>query len=309
MTLGDSITAGFAIMGRDVPTQDLLNEYRGLSGFIGGDPNALTLGTYFQYYNPSVFGMSLGQHFVELPGWEYYPSLDVLNSAQSGAASYNFEFEINYLLEQLKSNPNISLANDWKFVNVLVGANDACPLCWQADRPTVEDAAESFGQNMAQVFDTLYTKIPRLFVNVLPMFNVSPVYNLGLNLTYCFEFHDIIPFECPCAFDSDPQNREYLDSVLQAYDAQLYKLADYYKAKNYSDFQVVIQPYTQYLVIPSADLLSTLDCFHPNLLAHQQLSLATWDSLLLPAALKPLNYVVGNITVTCPTEDTLLYVW
>jgi len=36
------------------------------------------------------------------------------------------------------------MQNDWKFLNLLIGANDACPLCWEYPRPTVEQAADSF---------------------------------------------------------------------------------------------------------------------------------------------------------------------
>lgn len=92
MALGDSITAGFGIMGRNVP--DILDEYRGLrhlprlmhrplrltltiscslfslrvrSAPIGGDDSAITMANFFRHYSPNVVGASLGRHVVELP--------------------------------------------------------------------------------------------------------------------------------------------------------------------------------------------------------------------------------------------------
>lgn len=68
-------------------------------------------------------------------------------------------------------------------------------------------------QNLRQVVETAYKKIPRLFFNIMPMFNVSQVYWLSLGLTYCSDFHDVLPIECVCAFDSDEWRRSYLDQA------------------------------------------------------------------------------------------------
>jgi len=65
MAMGDSITAGFGILGLDGG----LDEYRGLSGPIGGDTDAVTIPNFIKYYNPTVIGASVGQHLFELPGW------------------------------------------------------------------------------------------------------------------------------------------------------------------------------------------------------------------------------------------------
>lgn len=67
MAMGDSITAGFAAMGRD--TLYLLDEWRGVSATIGGDPGATTIPTILRQFSSTLQGASLGNHFVELPGW------------------------------------------------------------------------------------------------------------------------------------------------------------------------------------------------------------------------------------------------
>lgn len=99
------------------------------------------------------------------------------------------------------------MKNDWKFIQILIGANDACPLCWEVDRPSVDEAADYFEsqlnatievfrvKSLSYIFQQLRQNFPRLFVNIIPLFNISGVYWLSLGKDYCFIFHDIIPFE------------------------------------------------------------------------------------------------------------------
>jgi hypothetical protein len=197
-------------------------------------------------------------------------------------------------------------------------------------------------QNLRKVVETAYQKIPRLFFNILPMFNVSQVYYLSLGLPYCFDLHDVLPVECLCAFDSTAWRRNYLDEVpqqqlgwvarsctlrsqcvrcrltamwscdgvhqvLQEFNKRIYKLYYEWKAKKLTTFALQVQPFsanrttatpsppsacvmavdsrsifnerthTHAVTIPNLSYLSTLDCFHPSLLAHQQLAITTWN--------------------------------
>ena len=50
-------------MGRDGGVE----EYRGQSWCIGGDPGAITLFNYLKYYNSSIIGGSLGHHIIGMP--------------------------------------------------------------------------------------------------------------------------------------------------------------------------------------------------------------------------------------------------
>jgi phospholipase B1 len=301
MALGDSITAGFGLGGRE----GLFEEFRGQSWSIGGDPGAITLFNFFKHFNPNVVGASLGTHFAELPYTDYWPN-DHLNAAQSNAGVDNLLYQIDYLHQQLSSNPKVDMKNDWKILTLLIGANDACPLCWEPFPPTVQQAADSYEMYLSAAIKEVYKKIPRVFFNILPMFNVSQVYNITLNTTYCRDLHDLLPFECTCAFDTTDANRIYLDSILQAYDARIYKLVAEWKARNLTDFAVQVQPWSQYLVIPNLSYLSTLDCFHPSLLAEQRMSIATWNSLIIPDNKKPRHFK-PNDPLICPTKDSLLY--
>lgn len=56
LALGDSITAGFGMLGTQSSLLKDLLEYRGLSWSIGGDPDAVTLPNFLRHYNPKVGG-------------------------------------------------------------------------------------------------------------------------------------------------------------------------------------------------------------------------------------------------------------
>jgi len=302
MAMGDSMTAGFGIMG----VAGWIDEYRGKSGAIGGDPGQITVANFFKHYNPYIIGFSLGNHLVELP-YEGYYEQDHLNAAQSNAGVDNLLYQLDYLVTMLQTNPRVNMTNDWKIVNLIIGANDVCPYCFLGPfRPTIEQAADNYEMYLSQVVQQAYEKIPRLFFNILPMFNISQVYNLSLNYPFCNYFHDVVPFECSCAFDTSQANRNYLDEILQAYNRRIYKLVQKWKVKKLPEFAVQHQLFTADLKIPNITYLSTLDCFHPSLLAHQKLAIAGWNSLLTPFAKKKRTFNPDD-PLLCPTPSTLIY--
>jgi len=76
------------------------------------------------------------------------------------------------------------------------------------------------------------------------------------------------------------------------------------------EFTVIIQPFGRNTMIQDqpTDLLSTLDCFHPSLIAHEGMAIALWNNLITPSANKK-TYLNLTDTPLCPTEDTLLYTY
>jgi len=98
-----------------------------------------------------------------------------------------------------------------------------------------------------------------------------------------------------------------IDELLQEYNVRIMKIASEWNAYNYPEFAFAVQTFTQHLVIPDFSYLSTLDCFHPSLLAHQQVAIAGWNCALLPAGQKPTSFT-PNQTITCPTPDDRIWV-
>jgi len=311
MALGDSVTAGFGIMGKS----GLLNEYRGQSWSIGGDHNATTLANFLQFYSPKLQGSSLGHHLLEpcfgilCPPLEYRPSQDVLNAAQSGAMVDDLAgHELDYMIKQLKANRNINFAEDWKHLTLFIGANDLCASC--TFEKSFLSPAEYY-KNLFAVLERVRTSIPRVFVSIVDIFNISQIYDLSLKTPRCVNIHRLFFIECDCIFRSNgAKSRLLVDEYAVAYNQKSREAAAYYQSQNYLDFAVVIQPFTRDLAMKDqpSDMLSTFDCFHPSLIAHQALATGLWNSLLTPAAMKKTNM---NITDTplCPTADTLLYTY
>jgi len=303
MSLGDSITAGFGILGRSGG----LEEYRGLSGPIGSDAEALTLTNFIKHYNPNVWGGSYGEHLAELPTTPHYTN-DVLNAAQSGATTNDFDDQVAYLIDTIKANPNISMEDSWKFINILIGANDVCNQCWDFNRPTPAEAAATYALNIELTIEQIYENFPKTLINILPLFNLSGVYNLSLDRPYCKYFHDVIPFECDCAFDSDYSNRVWLDDSVTLMGQQVMQIAKRWQAKQYPDFNVIYQPFSYYLELTELPIyfLSDLDCFHPSLIAHQAIAMSGWNSLIVPMAQKPITFD-PNVTISCATTSSRFF--
>jgi phospholipase B1 len=311
MSLGDSITAAFGLMG----LTGTIEEYRGQSWCIGADPNATTLFNFFKTFTPKLIGGSLGHHVVEIcidpncPDYQYQPTLDVLNAAQSGARVDDLAIhELDYLLSQLKANPNIDMDNDWKVLTILIGANDMCAVCG-ASQPYAVPA--NFETDLIAVLERVRTYVPRVFVNLVQMFNLSGIYTLGLQSSYCTELHKDLALECHCIFGTNGTlTRPISDTITQVVNEKMMNIQQIYKVLNDTDFAVVVQPFgrdTNVALFP-LDYLSTLDCFHPSLPAHQALGIALWNNMLTPAATKK-TFADFKDKPICPSANTLLYTY
>jgi len=309
MALGDSITAAFGVMGADGG----LNEFRGKSWSIGGDDNATTVPNFLKTWVPNIQGAAKGQHLLEYcagpqcPNFQYHPVVDVHNAAQSGAMIMNLPtHEMDYLLKQIYANPNIDIANDWKLLTILIGANDICSCC---DLNATYTGPDAFESDIRSVLEKIRSTLPRTFVNLVLGFNISDVYWLGRKSVYCELHQRVFSFECECIFDKDAnKTRLEVDVVTQQYNQRLVKIEAEYKAKNYSDFAAVIQPFlinTQAINFPTS-FLSTFDCFHPSLLAHESFAIGLWNNMLTPAAKKQKVLNLGDVPM-CPSSTTLIY--
>ena len=53
------------------------------------------------------------------------------------------------------------------------------------------------------------------------------------------------------------------------------------------------------------NLMLQLDCFHPSLIAHQNMAKALWNNMITPAAQKR-DYFDFTEPFVCPTNVTLL---
>lgn len=95
---------------------------------------------------------------------------------------------------------------------------------------------------MDAVLNQIHTSIPRVFVNLVTIFNISSVYYAGQLSEYCILVHRIWPHECYCVESGKPSDLQKLDEASVLYNGIQEKLAAKYAALNDPNFTVVVQP-------------------------------------------------------------------
>lgn len=115
-------------------------------------------------------------------------------------------------------------------------------------------------ENWIQTVNTALTQIqqavPRVFVNLVPLFNVSQVWTNLQHHEYCRMVWTYVD-ECPC-LRKGAMERQYMDMTSLGYTKQLYKLQQEWNAKKLPDFYVGVQSYLQDLIIPDKHFVSDL---------------------------------------------------
>jgi len=168
-----------------------------------------------------------------------------------------------------------------------------------------------FEKQLRETLTQIEQLLPRTFVNVLLMFNISQVYDIAMSSDYCYFMWDTIcSHECGCMTDltRTKKDRQMMDEYAVEYNKRIYKVAADWKAKNLTEMAVKVQPFLENMRIPKnvgTWGVSELDCFHPSALADAGWAIGYWNSMLLPDSMKP-HTIEPNITFICPTSDTFL---
>ncbi|KAI8817250.1 uncharacterized protein EV422DRAFT_229073 [Fimicolochytrium jonesii] len=316
MALGDSITAAFGARGSNwgVPFTQL-DENRGISFASGSDAGAVSVFNFAKHFNNKAYGGSYGNHLVEVcygqlcPVFEWSPQ-DVLNVALSGAKFENLDKEVNHLIDITRNNKNVDLQNDWKYLNLLIGANDVCGSC---TTPTTSQQYDAYIRN---VLEKVRKNIPRTIVNVISLFKVSQIWELTKRDPHCIGLRIAgLHLECTCALSLGDtllgvHTRKIMDDQIDVWNAQLVKIVADYKNK-YNDFAVIMDP-----GVGAADLrkfpknyISDLDCFHPSAVAHAYVAKFVWNNLFLDSRSKVTPMDAGKaVQIYCPTENDRIQV-
>jgi len=302
MAVGDSISAGFAMKGWPA-------EYRGLVFSMGGDKYvsdfsddlALTIPNFLKHYSPNLNGQSFGES-VPLTKGTY------LNGAVSGAKVEDLPGQIDYVVYTATTTYKnaIDWQNDWKLLTIFIGANNLCISC-ESNRGSPKYFQEQLDAAISQIQKT----IPRVFVNVITIFNISGVWVAGQTKEYCeVIWEDLGVDECPCLIAHGDSGRQTMDNNAMAYNSISQVLAQKYSSQNTgnSNFTVVVQPGLSGYNISlwGETVLSDLDCFHPNWLANAAFSLSIWNNMFQPIGHKANNLDPNNIEFICPTVTSVL---
>jgi phospholipase B1 len=293
---GDSVTAGNGL-GADNAAGVAL-ENRGESWSVGGDEvldhGTVTLANILKKFNPDLKGFSSCQATTSNVKRSW------LNVAEPGATSLDMAGQARFLIDRVRQDEIIDFFGDWKMLTLFIGGNDLCASCYDQEH----FSPEAYGRQVREAVDILYNNLPRVFLNLVPMFDVSPLKEISGNII-CDALQTRF---CDCAIN-DATNGEMRPTQLGYYE-QLRLIADDDLYKFREDFTVVLQPNLVDFEIPRdengdymMDFLAP-DCFHPSRLGHQSMAFFLWNTLLTPVGQKPRDStvdLVGPNELLCPS--------
>jgi len=283
-----------------IPT-DLL-EYRGHVFSIGGqdESTGITIPNFLRKYNPKLEGMAMGVSKPLTKGkW--------LDGAVSEARVEDVPSQIDYLknTSHSKYKNDINWEEDWKVLTMFIGANNLCGACSGDQR---SDPAY-FEAHMRAVLTQIEAEIPRVFVNLVTIFNISGVWYAGQTSEYCrILWHNITTHECYCLTTGVKADRDAMDIHGTAFNQIMADLAVEFAGHNNPNFTVVVQPGLSGINVAEFGeiYLSHLDCFHPSIFANQAFAFQIWNNMFTPVGQKQTAPNLKNITLVCPDENTFL---
>ncbi|KAJ8663584.1 hypothetical protein O0I10_000829 [Lichtheimia ornata] len=297
IALGDSISAGFGMLSERPPFAAVW-EYRGKAFSSGMDPEEYTIPNFLRPFSLSEGGPE-GVTFPMSRGKD-------LNNAVSGAKFQDLHSEVSRLIHLLNSNYHYRhIKDDWKLITLFIGANNICILCHPpfTGLPLLTHA-DTFEENMRQVLTRLKQEVPKSFVNVVGLFNVSSVYDAIQGDSYCeFIWGTAHMSICSCVQGDDAQ-RQAADELVVEYNARLKKLANDPSLSSH-DFQVAYQPGFRHFPFSNyqRSYLSGFDCFHPNKCAHEVMALVLWNNMFSSEEEKDIPYDLKALEIKCPGPD------
>jgi len=296
MAMGDSITAGFAMKG--IPPSDFF-EYRDYVFSIGGADDALTMANWLNFYNPSLVGMA--------EDWTYPLTKGAyLDGGVSMAKAESLFTQVDYLVHQLHTTyRSVNFYDDWKLLTIFIGANNLCGVC----TGNTDSTPAFFEATLRKVLQYVEAKIPRVFVNLVTIFNISGVWDAGMTKEYCVLLWDgITDHECYCLTTGVKSDRDQMDINGVKFNAISESLANEFNSQNNPNFTVVVQPGVSGFDVGyfGEGFLSDLDCFHPNEYANMAFAISIWNNMFTRVGKKATTLDPANLFIKCPTASSYL---
>ncbi|KAM8716620.1 hypothetical protein ACLKA7_003492 [Drosophila subpalustris] len=157
---GDSTNAGTGIMA--LGFWDLMVEYRGFAYTGGGIESwrtVLTLPNILKLYNPNLYGFAVAHSL----------SADVkrsrFNVAEPMLYLLDLPFQVHVLIDRLRRDLKVNMAEHWKLLSIHVGPNDICSeLCYWTD---LEAFLHTEERQLYETFRLLRDNVPRLLINFI----------------------------------------------------------------------------------------------------------------------------------------------
>ncbi|XP_064623926.1 phospholipase B1, membrane-associated-like [Lineus longissimus] len=291
--MGDSITGGNGIQAKTAI--GVLTQWRGDSWSIGGDKTWVqrkTIPNFLRTVNPNLRGFSIGT------GDKMNPNAH-LNVAKAGATADNIPIQARMLVDRMKVEKGVDFENDWKVITLFIGGNDICACDLSAHNP------DSYKAKIMEGLDILHAEVPRAFINLVEVLDVSILADLNGGLV-CAALHI---YECPCgAFPITDARRKNVQIIAKAFQATIAEIVGSGRYETKDDFTVVHQPFFRDTVPPvlannEYDLsYFSPDCFHFSEKGHAGAAEALWNNMVEPVGMKRTEWRIGE-PLECPTEE------
>ncbi|EFP08247.1 hypothetical protein CRE_16883 [Caenorhabditis remanei] len=300
--LGDSLTAA---NGAGAPKGDplaVILQYRGLAFQIGGDSSLdehVTVANVMKKFCPNIMGYSTGIGSANV--WE----VSKLNQAVPGAQAADIITQARALVQIMNSHKDIDIKNDWKLINVFIGANDMCRYCEEKENGVHSKA--NWKQNVITAIQILKDNLPRTIVSMTGMFDMRMLRQIDHDKYFCDGLH---VFECPCekktSFTNDDVSQAchlYMDAQQEIQDSGMFDTTD--------DFTFVLQPFFNGITIPplkpdgevNLDWFAP-DCFHFSRLGHANVAKHLWNNIVQPVGSKNHKVDLSDPTIPLNCPDT-----
>ncbi|CAI5439849.1 unnamed protein product [Caenorhabditis angaria] len=288
--LGDSLTAA---NGAGAPKGDplaVILQYRVWM-------NMLRLLMCSKNSTQTFFGYSTGIGSSNV--WE----VSKLNQAVPGAEAIDIITQARALVHLVQSHKDIDNANDWKLINIFIGANDMCAYCSQGEAGP--HSKQAYKNNIIQAVQILKDNLPRTIVSLTGMFDMEMLRQIDHDKYFCDGLHT---FECGCEKNKTFTNADvkracqyYMEAQKEIEDSGIFDTSD--------DFTYVVQPFFNGIVVPplNPDGSPNLnwfapDCFHFSKLGHANVAKHLWNNIVQPVGSKDtqVNLSDPSIPLRCP---------
>jgi len=292
--IGDSLTAANGALA--LTPLGLLTEYRGRAFSMGGDKDAssvITMPNILRTHVDDLHGHSSGS------GKQGSKNAK-LNFAVPGSTAKDLHGQALKLLDELRHDPNIDFANDWKVITVFIGGNDACNYF---DGEKEENSPDKYIEGIRKAIDVFHAAVPRAFVNLVEVLDLSMLPDLSKGLI-CPLLHRYL-----CKQIASGNDNPAVKLLIQEYNHKIFDLVSKGKYETRDDFAVVIQPFFRNTTYPRQKngepdwSFFAPDCFHFSAKGHASAGEALWNNMLEPVGEKSTQWSPDGTHVKCPTKE------
>ncbi|KAK6633750.1 hypothetical protein RUM43_001338 [Polyplax serrata] len=300
--MGDSLVAGNGAL--EEFAFGTVIEYRGVSWCAGGEGTwrqYLTLPNILKEFNPKLKGYSRGKG-------EFLSKNSGMNVAFPVSADADALAQAKYLVKKMKNDPTIDYQNDWKMITIFFGANDLCSSqCFNKEGTS----AIKHRRKLMEALDYLYDYMPRTFVNLIPVLDVTVSVRQKRSIV-CRFLHRLF---CTCFHTGrDVDEYDVISQLVLDYQDAERQLVQSGRYDTKEDFTVVLQPFMTAFNSPADKSqrykpfidksFITYDCFHFSQKGHALGANMLWNNLLEPVgrkSRKQLSHIMAEFR--CPSYE------